>query len=417
MSQPKDYYKKKNIPDLYELFGLTIKDADSSDFLKILENIYQTKLKECHPDRFDGSQKKRKEVETRMIHLAYSVLINDSQRIEYNNSRNWLQGEIMGFSEMKLDAQKYETLEYQKETPEQISSFKGQMEEMNKKHGYDMSQIGPIGQKDAEVRLAKLLDERNNIYQEVKQPKLFNGPLSSSDMARFNEAFEKTHNQGKGTGELIPHDQWGAYNGDMQEFGEIDHYDRLYNDTPLSGDGNEFFANPYTNMPANEITLTPEEVSKMNGSSNYANHNVKDVDYYKQLKTRLAERKTDTTGFNARNFADFNAGQFDQFTVFEETVKDRLALDRRETLEDRYSQMQSNSNDDGRRASSGSRGTQDPLGIAAELLVSSPTSSKHTTHNPQQNSPINNESVGIASSRTQQNQGSYRLGGKQSRAR
>jgi len=345
----KTYYKKNTTPDLYELFGLTIEDGKLPGFDGMLETAYQNKIRLCHVDLFPEEEKPMKQKEMMMLNLAFSVLSNNTQREQYNNERNLMSNEGDDFMQMKLNADKRQEFlqPYTPPTQEQISAFDKQMGDLNKKHGYNASLEGTITVEESKRRLQDLKAERDNIYKEVEQPQLFQGAMTPSDMAKFNEAFDKYHSSHNATA-IISEDQWGDYQGEMSNYGNSDDYGFLYNDTPV--EGNEYFASPFTTMNVNNgVKLTAEEVAKMQGSASYAGHNLKDEAYYAKIKANLQERKKDTDVFNNRKFNDYKPGQFDQFSIFNKidpkmSFTDRLGFTDEETLEDRFSKINTSGN-------------------------------------------------------------------------
>lgn len=342
----KSYYKKNDIPELYELFGLTREDSNKPNFREILDVAYQEKIKLCHPDAFEESLKATKEKETMMLNLAWNILNDETQRQQYNNQVGIMNNELPDFNQLKIEAdRRQDTLGYKPPTQEQIDAFKTQLLEQNKKHGYNQSLEGIISIEESKKRYTDLLAERNNLYNEIQQPQLFDGALTSMDRAKFNEAFERIH-KSEQSNEIIDANQWqSAYQGELGEYGTPDDYGTLYNDNVDSATPIDFFGAPFiASMNPQPINLTKEDIQKMQGSSNYSNYNVKTDEDYRQMKQRLMERKNDTATFSGRRFNDHKAGEFDQFSVFGRidpslAVNDRLGFQDSLTLEDRYSNI------------------------------------------------------------------------------
>jgi len=190
--------------------------------------------------------------------------------------------------------------------------------------------------------LSSMIAERDNIFNEINQPKLFDGPLNHMDRARFNQAFDEVHNRGVDKNAIVPAHQWSAYGSDMTEYSDQTDYGLLYNDSQT--EGGEYFASPFSG--GNDYSdLTAEKVKAMKGSEDYSNHAVKDEKFYRSVKDKLSERKKETREFNGRKFNDFKPGEFDQFSVLAQmdpkfAVTDRLELNSQETLEDRFNRSQ-----------------------------------------------------------------------------
>jgi len=172
--------------DLYQLFLLN----KSSFTLSNLRKAYQQQVLVYHPDKFSSDltedEKKEKMDLFLLINNAYTILSNESNRLEYNEKRDSFLSEEKGFDNLKSqfysDKKKYslskEELEAKKE--EATLLFNKQMEEMNaqlEKQALD----NPININTERLTIKPEVSETKNILisEKVKPSEKFEDELSN----------------------------------------------------------------------------------------------------------------------------------------------------------------------------------------------------------------------------------------------
>src|SRR3970040_2130639 len=78
-----EYKQKNDLPDLYNILGLTIDVCKEPNCNELIQKAYGKKAKACHPDKHPG----RKDVEEvfELLTSAYDILKDEKQRNEYNH--------------------------------------------------------------------------------------------------------------------------------------------------------------------------------------------------------------------------------------------------------------------------------------------------------------------------------------------
>jgi len=323
-----EYKQKTGRPNLYEMLGLTIDVCQDPNCNEIIEKAYLKKAKVINPGKYPG----RKDVEElfELITNIYEILRDEKQRVAYNHTLTLNKSSSGDFLKLKKGASDYsETVgQYVPANDQQKLSFKGQMTALNSKHGYDSSQTDAIGKGEAKRRLHDLTRVRSGQDREYMPEKLFNG--TEFDSAKFNAAFDRTHNRSSDS--IVPSNGVpSAWNdlGSTANFSSFDDLDNIYVedssrfDTSRQIYGSIDFAEPLTKF-------TKEDMLNIQGADYVRGHSDLDNNYYRDMKTKLRERKSDAGSFESMSYGDFRRDDTAGYGIFDQLglkFDDTLALD------------------------------------------------------------------------------------------
>ena len=170
--------------DLYQVFLLN----KSSFTISLLRKAYQRQVLIYHPDKFppnltEDEQKEKMNIFL-LINNGYSILSNDTLRVEYDQKRENYLNEEKGFGTLKSqfhnDKSKYtlskEELEIKRHEAEAI--FKKQMEEMNAELE-KQALSNPINTNNANIVISESEDKNLLISEKVKPSENFDSELSN----------------------------------------------------------------------------------------------------------------------------------------------------------------------------------------------------------------------------------------------
>ena len=323
-----EYKPKSELPDLYNILGLTIDVCKDPKCNEIIKKEYTKKAKACHPDRHPG----RKEVEEifELITSAYDILKDEKQRNEYNHKLSLNKQSSSDFVKLKKSANDYmDSLgEFKPATDQQKITFKEEMEKLNTKHGFDSEQINKINQQDAKKRMNEMNTVRAQQDRDFKPEKLFDD--GRWDPKIFNAAFDKMHKREENA--IITHNgvpsAWNDH-GTVANYSTFDNLDNLYvEDSNRVDISRQNYGNVDFGAPSKKITK--EDITDLTGAAYVDQHNVLGDDYYKSMKDRLRERKQDASSFENMKYTDFKRDETAGYGIFDQLgykFEDRLALD------------------------------------------------------------------------------------------
>lgn len=343
-----EYKQKSNLPDLYNILGLSIDVCNEKNCNEIIQKAYIKKAKVCHPDKHPG----RKDVEEifELITGAYDILKNEKERKAYNHKLTLENQSSNDFNKLKKGAMDYAESfgEYKPPTDTQKISFKEQMKLLDNKHNFNSSltdaYLTPQESKKKINDLTKIRTDQDNAY---KHEKLFEGHF---DRNKFNAAFDKFHKKNESNGMILHNGVPSAWNdiGTDAGFSNFDNLDNLYVETDNRFDtsrqnyGGIDFGEP-TNVKISDL----QDLQK----ADYVdNHNVLGEDYYKNLKEKLRDRKNDASLFDKMKYNDFKRDETAGYGIFDQLgykINDRLAIDvDEESLSQKYEKLMSERNQD-----------------------------------------------------------------------
>jgi curved DNA-binding protein CbpA len=323
-----EYKQKNDLPDLYNILGLTIDVCKDSNCDELIQKAYIRKAKVCHPDRHPG----RKDVEEvfELLTSAYGILKDEKQRTAYNHKLSLNKQSSGDFVKLKKGASDYmQSLgEYKPPNDQQKLLFKEQMLALDTKHGFDSGMMDPISQQDAKKKLNDLANTRSEQDKNLKPERLFDD--GRFDLKKFNAAFDMVHKRDDGT--MVSHNGVpSAWNdlGTVANYSSFDNLDNLYVD-----DSNRFDVSRQTygsvDFGAPMQKIGKEDVQNIRGADYVDGHSVLGEDYYRNMKSKLRERDTDANNLQNMKYGDFKRDDTAGYGIFDQLgfkFDDRLTLD------------------------------------------------------------------------------------------
>jgi curved DNA-binding protein CbpA len=170
--------------DLYQVFLLN----KTSFTISLLRKAYQRQVLIYHPDKFPSNLTEDEQKEKMNIFLlinnGYTILSNDTLRLEYDQKRESYLNEEKSFGSLKSqfhnDINKYslskEELEIKRHEAESI--FKKQMEEMNSELE-KQALNNPINTNNANIVISESDDKNLLISEKIKPSENFDTELSN----------------------------------------------------------------------------------------------------------------------------------------------------------------------------------------------------------------------------------------------
>jgi curved DNA-binding protein CbpA len=322
-----EYKPKSDIPDLYNILGLTAEVCKDPNCNDLIQKAYVRKAKLCHPDKHPG----RKDIEEvfELLTSAYDILKDEKQRNAYNHKLTLNKQSSSDFLKLKDGTNSYmKTIgEYKPPTDQQKLSFKEQMKVLDDKHKFNSADATAISKNDAKKKLIQMEKERVLQDRDLKPEKLFDD--GRFDLKKFNAAFDKVHKRDETA--MMPHNGVpSAWNdmGTVANYSNFDNLDNLYVE-----DSNRFDTakQNYSGIdfgPVNKITK--DEIEGLNGADYVDGHNVLGDDYYKNMKERLRARKEDASSFETMKYGDFKRDDTAGYGIFDQLgfkIDDRLTFD------------------------------------------------------------------------------------------
>ena len=323
-----EYKAKNDLPDLYDILGLTIDVCTDPNCNELIKKAYMRRVKACHPDKHPG----RKDVEEvfELITNAYDILKDEKQRNNYNHKLNLNKQSSHDFIKLKKAATDYvDTIgEYKPATDQQKLTFKDKMKELDAKHGFDSNMMAAIAHHDAKKKMNDMNKTRAEQDRELKPERLFDD--GRFDLKRFNAAFDMVHKRDDTS--IMSHNgvpsAWNDH-GAVVNYSSFDNLDNLYVDdgnrvdTSRQNYGGIDFAAPMKK-------ITKDDIHSIPGASYVDGHNVLGDDYYKDMKGKLRDRNADASNFENMKYSDFKRDDTSGYGIFDQLgfkFDDRLALD------------------------------------------------------------------------------------------
>lgn len=340
-----EYKVESQIPDLYDILGLTIDVCNQADCDEQIKKSYRKKSVLCHPDKHPG-RKDMKEV-FMLITEAYNILIDPEQRRDYNNKLSLDKQSSSDFYKLRGESTKYlETVgAYKPATDEMKLSFKERMKIMDSKHGYNSSMEGPLGKNEAKNLLNNRTSERDAQYEALKPEMIFDH--GRFDAGKFNAAWDELHANGGTDGLLIPHTGApSAWNDGDTDYSTIGNMESLYVDE--DGQNIESRKGGFASIDRIGMISTKkigkEEVSNMKAPSYVNGHADIEDDYYKNIRVGLSKRGEESTTYDKMGYSDYKKNDFGGYGIFDKIGNDigpgnRLGFEDSEDLNSRFERM------------------------------------------------------------------------------
>jgi curved DNA-binding protein CbpA len=144
----------ENLPDLYDILGLTPDVSLEPNCSEIIRKAYLRRAKKYHPDKNSDVHASQM---FGMLSLAFQILSNEQKREEYNRNR-YKDTVQEDFNKLKSSSLKFLGNMSQKGSPDP-QKFHNHMEELDKKHGYQTFQDKPITKEEAHKRMDQIMDQ------------------------------------------------------------------------------------------------------------------------------------------------------------------------------------------------------------------------------------------------------------------
>ncbi|AGC01906.1 putative J domain-containing protein [Acanthamoeba polyphaga moumouvirus] len=323
-------YKQKNdIPDLYNILGLTIEVCKDPKCDDIIRKAHRERIMKWHPDKH--TDKKNAEEIFQLLNMAYDILKDEKQRNEYNNRLAINKQSSSDFFKLKKGTTEYmESLgEYKEPSKQQKLAFEQQMKSLDDKHGYDDKETKAIPQDKAKEKLQNLSKIRTEQDVNYKPEKLFDD--GKFDLKKFNAAFDKMHQKNNNNSITSYNGVPSAWNdiGGTTNFSNFDSLDNIYVDDDNRFDtSRQLFGNVDFGSPLGKITK--DDIINLDDADYVDGHKVLGEDYYRNLKTKLQERKLDADNFDKMKFKDYKKDDTAGYGIFDQLgfdFSDRLCLD------------------------------------------------------------------------------------------
>lgn len=323
-----EYKQKSDLPDLYQILGLTSDVCKDPKCNEIIKKAYIKKAKICHPDKHPGRNDVIEIFE--LITDSYNILGNDKLRSEYNNKLSLDKQSSSDFLKLKKHTTDYVKAfgDYVPATSEQKLDFKEKMKLLDSKNGYDASLADiTISQQDAKKILNQMSRTRAEQDVELKPEKLFND--GRFDPETFNAVFDKYHN--KSDKSITQHNgvpmAWNDMNNTVN-FSSFDNLDNLYVDTDKRTDTSR---QNYANIDFGQTNKVSKSDIKNIPKADYVHgHKNLEENYYQNMKAKLNERKSDASKIDSMKYNDFNREDTAGYGIFDQLgykFDDRLELD------------------------------------------------------------------------------------------
>ena len=338
-----EYKTKSDIPDLYNVLNLTVDVCKQENCDELIKNAYKKEAKLCHPDKHPG----RKDMQELFLMLtqAYNILADAKLRAEYNHKLTLNNQSSGDFFKLRDQAKKYsETIgEYKPATDEMKIGFKGQMSLLDEKHGYDSSLEGSMDKADAKKRMQEMNRQRALQDVNLKQERLFGE--GKIDPKKFNAAFDEMHRKEE-SDLMMPHNGLpSAWNdqGAVASYSSFDDLNHLYvEDGNHFGIDNQAYSSIHAVGVAPTKKLTKDKVDKLSPATYATDYNVIDDNYYTDMKSKLAGRKSEAGNFDNMKYTDFKKDDFAGYGIFEGigvTVTDKLTFDDEDSIASRFEKL------------------------------------------------------------------------------
>lgn len=289
-----EYCQKNNIPNLYEILGLTMDVCKQQNCDEIIRKAYIEKVKSCHPDK--NPDVKNAEETLELLLEVYSILGNEKQRGEYNG-RLGIYKQTGDFFKLKNETKDYfKSLGEVKEPTMEINlSFSKQMGELNTKHNFNSAQQTAIPKKEAKKKFDELQKQRLEQDKTLLPERLFDEGTRFNDK-KFNAIFDLVHKRNDDG--LVLRDGVPLAWNDVgnNNFCSPDAMDNLF-------DPAERFLD--TVFEDSQHKATKDMLNDVKDADYVNNHNFLGDKYYQDIASKLRDRNVDNEKFNSGRFHDF----------------------------------------------------------------------------------------------------------------
>jgi curved DNA-binding protein CbpA len=308
--------------DYYAILGVK-KDATSLE----IKRAYQKKLKKLHPDKIE--QTRENKLKYKLVREAGSTLINEQKRKAYDMENKMVKTNNDIFSQRE-SFNEFIKLQKSSMTTENKKlaklNFERNILEMNKKHGYDLSEANKMSKEihNRKIDDMILIREQEKDELEIEQDDMFNG--QSFNQNKFNKIFEKKKKKNKNSNSKST--ELEKYNKGITAFNDIDgdfngvsldDYDKLYS-TDKFNDYNENFAGIESGLiqDTNNIKDNEEDDLSIDLDDNYDNNLEDDFTKVKiedAMKNIMLERNTQDSKFENMTDVKFGSAIDDKFGI------------------------------------------------------------------------------------------------------
>ena len=325
-----DYKTKNDIPDLYNILGLTIDVCKEPNCNEIIQKAYIKKAKICHPDKHPGNKEVAEVFE--LLTCAVEILKDERQRNSYNNRLNISKQCSSDYLKLKKESMDhFDSVGDKKTTDQHKLDFENKMKLLDKKHGYDSSiEKVAIPQQDVKKRMMEMEKYRNIQDIEYKPHKLFEDG-EKFDEEIFHSAFDKVHKKNEDA--VVPHNgipsAWNEMNN-IVNYSDFDNLDNLYveNTKRFDIEKQTYASCNFDDEPVEKIVK--DELKNLRPANYVKNHNILGEDYYKKIKEKLKDRQEDSLKFEKMKYDDFKKDDTAGYGIHDNLgidYNDRLLLD------------------------------------------------------------------------------------------
>ena len=313
---------KKVIPNLYHILGLKQSVCEKPECDKIIHSAYTKRALVCHPDKNIGRDDAQEFFE--LLTSAYDILKNKESRDAYNiklrrsvvPDHTTLRDRSTKFSET------YRPLRIDEE------EFKKAIQATPKT---DDPRIA------AEVKdsLAQLQSRRARQDVDLMPKRMFEE--GKFDARMFNAMCDKKGKVNEGS--VIKHTLPEAWNNGSGLFGAFD-------SNNLEGEAASWL-NPFgssqvfTPIDFNKPIENDIDLVDLDNASYFDSHNVLGEDYYKDIKSRLAQRQADTERIEKLKHEEYRTDDAGYGKVFSE-IEEQLLLSYDDDVMERYNTLLTN---------------------------------------------------------------------------
>lgn len=323
-----EYKQKNEYPDLYNILGLSIKICEDPNCDEIIRKAYIKKAKVCHPDKHPGREDVAEVFE--LLTRSYEILKNEKQRTAYNHKLSIVRKSYNDFLKLRKEYSDYSqtTGEYVPVTDKQKISFDDQMKMFDLKQGFDRDKVGFIDSSEAKRKMNDISKSRAEQDNILKPDKLFDD--GRFDLKKFNAAFDVVHTRNDNA--MITHNEipsaWN-YLGNCTGYSCFDNLDNMFVDDATRCDisnqtyGSVDFCSPFGKITKDDI-LNISDADYVDGHNDLGN------DYYRDLKSKLNNRKTEEKNFENMKISDFKTDYTAGYGIFDNIgmkYNDMLSLD------------------------------------------------------------------------------------------
>jgi curved DNA-binding protein CbpA len=319
--------------DYYKILGVPPNAS-----IDLIREKGREKLKNLHPDKRSSllanlppeqraSEKRKMEIQYKLIHEAYNVLKDPSKKKGYDIQKKAVDGG--NFTNKKQSFEEFRKIQDAQITPEIREnarlSFREENEKMNKKHGFnpDSNKSGPIDKREIDRRFSDVMTSRVQQDIEYTPENIFEH--KHFDQKEFNKKWEeqqkKKHKKKNVDGTMVVWNEIAAANdhgigGGTEDFVPVDNdYSNIYatsNNNPtefetVEDEPEENNDDNNDNDDDNEETVEIEPDQKFNNTDNVM----------KRFEEFQKQRDVDINKFKDKSIAngEFSGVQDNPFNI------------------------------------------------------------------------------------------------------